>query len=179
MDTTTTLLYNQTSIDVTGVLGTVLAYIGATLPLLGGIFGSTIGLAIAGISGTAALADDPKQFRNVFMLAALPMTQTFYGLITMLQLISTIKSLEKSAGSLNLATGVAILGLGLMAAFAEFLSAWYQGKICASGINELPRTKGAIAFNTLVLAVYVELIGILGMVFSIMGLSLIRAALGV
>lgn len=173
MDPVVMLLYSQTSMNAAGVLGALLAYIGAALPLLGGVLGSSIGLALAGTSGISALADDPKQFRNVFMLAALPMTQTFYGLITMIQLISTIKSLEKTAGSLDLDAGVAILGLGIMAALAEFLSAWYQGRVCALGINELPRTKGAIAFNTLVLAVYVELIGILGMVFAILGASLI------
>lgn len=174
MDGFTPLLINQTSVELLNELGVLIAYIGAALPLLGGVAGSSVGLAVAGMSGTAAIADDPKQFRNVFMLAALPMTQTFYGLITMIQFVSAIKALTSAEASFGLSKGGAFLGLGLMAAFAEFLSAWYQGKVCASGINELPRTKGAITFNTLVLAVYVELIGILGMVFALLGLTLVR-----
>lgn len=150
-------------------LGSSLAYAGATLPLLGGLMGSALGLGITGMSGASALADDPKQFRNVFMLAALPMTQTFYGLIVMIQLISTIKS-----STLTLAQVAGLIAIGATVAVAEYVSAWYQGKVCASGISELPRTKGAIAFNTLLLAVYVELVGILGMVFGILGATLIR-----
>jgi len=146
-----------------------IAYIGATIPLLGGLLGSSIGLYKTGSAGTAALAEDLKQFRNVFLLAALPMTQTFYGLIVMVQFMGYISGHTDMA----LDKGLAILGLGLASFTAEFFSAWYQGLVCASGIAELPRTKGRITFNTLILAVYIELIGILGMVFGLLGITLI------
>ena len=147
-----------------------LSYVGAAIALLGGLVGSSIGMGRAGSVGSAALAEDPKQFRNVFLLAALPMTQTFYGLIVLIQFTSFINS---NIDKIGLSTGLALLGLGLAVGFAEFFSAWYQGKVCSSGIAELPRTKGRITFNAMILAVYVELIGILGMVFGILGLSLI------
>ncbi len=146
-----------------------LAYAGATVALMGGLMGSSIGMGKAGMVGATALAEDPKQFRNVFLLAALPMTQTFYGLIVMIQFITYINSTPEIA----LSKALAILALGISTALAEFFSAWYQGIVCSSGIAELPRTKGKVTFNTMILAVYVELIGILGMVFSLMGLSLI------
>ncbi len=144
-----------------------IAYIGGALALLGGLGGSSIGMGKAGMAGAASLAEDPKQFRNVFMLAALPMTQTFYGLIVMINFIYSITP------DIAMSKALAMLGLGLAAGFAEFFSAWFQGVVCASGIAELPRTKGRITFNTLILAVYVELIGILGMVFALLGVSLI------
>ncbi|MEM1676039.1 MAG: ATPase [Desulfurococcaceae archaeon] len=156
-----------------------LSYLGGTLALLGGLLGSSLGLGKTGIAGSAALAEDPKQFRNVFLLAALPMTQTFYGLIVMIQFTLFLNTVVSQGSDFQLNTGLAMLGLGLAASFAEAFSAWYQGLVCASGIAELPRTKGKITFNTMILAIYVELIGILGMVFSIMGLSIIRAAIGV
>lgn len=149
------------------------------MALLGGLIGSSLGLGKTGTAGSAALAEDPKQFRNVFLLAALPMTQTFYGLIVMIQFMLFLNDVVASNKDFGLMTGLAMLGLGLATFCAEFFSAWYQGIVCASGIVELPRTKGKITFNTMILAVYVELIGILGMVFSIMGLALIRGALGV
>ncbi len=152
------------------VLALGLAYAGAALALLGGLVGSSIGIGKAGAAGTATLAEDPRQFRNVFLLAALPMTQTFYGLIVLIQFVNFVKG---HMSTLTLSTGLAILGLGLAVAGAELFSAWFQGVICASGIAELPRTKGRITFNALILAVYVELMGILGMVFGLMGLSLI------
>lgn len=147
-----------------------LAYAGAALALMGGLIGSSIGMGKAGSSGSAALAEDPKQFRNVFLLAALPMTQTFYGLIILIQYINYVNG---HLDTLTLEKGLAILALGLAVGGAELFSAWYQGVVCASGIAELPRTKGAVTFNTMILAVYVELIGILGMVFGFLGLSLL------
>ncbi len=147
-----------------------LAYAGASIALLGGFIGSSLGIGAAGSAGAAALAEDPKQFRNVLLLASLPMTQTFYGLIVMIQFIYNIKGI---ADKIGLETGLAILALGFAVAFAEWFSAKYQGHVCASGIAELPRTKGAVTFNTVILAVYVELIGILGMVFGILGMTLI------
>lgn len=147
-----------------------LAYVGATLALLGGLVGSSIGIGKAGTAGASALAEDPKQFRNVFLLAALPMTQTFYGLIVLIQFIARINGV---AETIDMSTGLAIFFLGLAVGGAELFSAWLQGAICASGISELPRTKGKITFNAMILAVYVELIGILGMVFGLLGLSLI------
>jgi V/A-type H+-transporting ATPase subunit K len=143
------------------------AYLGGITALLGGLVGSSVGIGKAGMVGTAALAEDPKQFRNVFMLAALPMTQTFYGLIVMINFIYSITP------GIDMGKALAMLGLGLATGFAEFFSAWFQGIVCASGISELPRTKGKITFNTLILAVYVELIGILGMVFALLGRSII------
>lgn len=148
-----------------------LSYVGAALALMGGLIGSSIGMGKAGSVGSATLAEDPKQFRNVFLLAALPMTQTFYGLIVLIQFISFING---NIDKLGLSTGLAIFGLGLTVGFAEFFSAWYQGKVCSSGIAELPRTRGKITFNAMILAVYVELIGILGMVFGLLGISLIQ-----
>ncbi len=147
-----------------------IAYAGAAMALLGGLVGSSIGIGKAGSAGTATLAEDPKQFRNVFILVSLPMTQTFYGLIVLIQFITHVNSTP----NLTMAQGLAILGLGMAAGAAEWLSAWFQGVICASGIAELPRTKGRITFNALILAVYVELIGILGMVFALMGLTMIH-----
>ncbi len=148
-----------------------LSYVGAILALMGGLVGSSIGIGRAGSVGSAALAEDPKQFRNVFLLASLPITQTFYGLIVLIQFISFVNS---NIDKLGFSTGLTLFWLGLAVGLAEFFSAWYQGKVCSSGIAELPRTKGRITFNAMILAVYVELIGILGMVSGLLGLSLIK-----
>ncbi len=149
-----------------------LAYAGGALALLGGFAGSSLGIGTAGSAGAAALAEDPKQFRNVLLLASLPMTQTFYGLIVLIQFINNLAGVGED---FTLSSGIAYLALGLATGFAEFLSALYQGRVCASGIAELPRTKGGVTFSTVILAVYVELIGIMGMVASILGLSLLSA----
>jgi len=146
-----------------------LAKLGAALPLVGGIIGSSMGMYYANSVAVNVLAEDPKQFRNALFLSALPMTQTFYGLIQMLYILRVF--LPKA--TVDLSVGLAVLGLGLVGFVAELFSAWSQGKICAHGISELIRTQGKIMTNAVILAIYVELWGILGIVFVLLGLSLL------
>ncbi|MFW0859790.1 MAG: ATPase [Dehalococcoidia bacterium] len=147
-----------------------LAILGGAIALAGGLAGSSIGIGWAGSAGAAILADDPKQLRNVIVLAALPMTQTFYGLIILIIILTTVmpRVAEMGAGY-----GFAVLGIGVIAAAAEVFSAAYQGAVCASGISLLTKTKGRIFTNTIMLAVMIELFGVLGLVFTIMALSMI------
>lgn len=147
-----------------------LAYSGAVLAVLGGAVGSSLGLGASTRTGAAVIGEDIKQVRNVIILASLPMTQTFYGLIVTLLIITRVNSLY---GSMELDKGLFTFTVGLMVGLAELFSAWFQGLTCASGIAELIRTRGAITFNAIILAVYLELIGIMGMVSGIIFSSLV------
>jgi len=146
-----------------------LAILGGVLALIGGLIGSSIGIGIAGSAGTATLAEEPGQFRNVLVLASLPMTQTFYGLIVLIVIITAVVPKIPAEGG----AGFTVLGIGLITAAAEFFSAIYQGVICASGISMLPKTKGRILTSAMMLAVYVELLGVLGLVFAIMSMTML------
>jgi len=148
---------------------TSLATLGGALALIGGLVGSSIGIAKAASAGTATLAEDPGQFRNVIVLSSLPMTQSFYGLIILILIITAVvPKLAETGGS-----GMAVLGIGLIGFMAELFSAIYQGSVCASGISLLPKTKGRIFTSSMMLAVFVELLGVLGLVFSIMALTML------
>lgn len=149
-----------------------LAIIGGAIALAGGLAGSAIGIGIAGSAGAATLSEEPGQLRNVILLASLPMTQTFYGLITLILILTTvIGNLSEMANGGGM--GFAVLGIGVITAAAEAFSGAYQGAVCASGISLLPKTKGRILTNSMMLAVFVELIGVLGLVFAIMALALL------
>lgn len=147
-----------------------LAVIGGVLALVGGLIGSSIGIGIAGSAGAATLSEEPGQFRNVLLLASLPMTQTFYGLIVLILIISSVVPKIPT----DTTAGLQVLAAGAITAAAEFFSAIYQGKVCVSGISLLPKTKGRILVNAMMLAVFVELLGVLGLVFAIMSLSILH-----
>lgn len=157
-------------------LGPALAVVGGAVALAGGLAGSSVGVGIAGSAGAATVSEDPKQFRNVLLLASLPMTQTFYGLITLLYIITQVLPKIETYGIedpiLAFQKGLMVLGIGLIAAFAEGFSAAYQGVTCSSGIALLPKTKGQILGSAIILAVYTELFGVLGLVFTILALIL-------
>ena len=146
-----------------------LAVLGGALALAGGLAGSSVGIASAASAGVATLSEEPGQLRNVIVLASLPMTQTFYGLIVLILILTAVIPKLSADGGL----GFAVLGCGVIAALAEFFSGAYQGSVCASGISLLPKTKGKILTNSMMLAVFVELLGVLGLVFAIMTLSLL------
>jgi len=147
-----------------------LALFGGALALAGGLAGSAIGIANAASSGVATLSEEPGQLRNVIVLASLPMTQSFYGLIILI-IILTVVMPNLTVG---IAGGIAVLAIGIMAGFTELFSAIYQGSVCASGVALLPKTKGQILTSSMMLAVFVELIGVLGLVFTIMALSILQ-----
>jgi len=146
-----------------------LAVLGGVLGEIGGIIGSSLGVAIAASAGAAALGEDPKQFRNVVVLASLPITQTSYAMIVLVVILTGVVPKLPAEGSACLI----VLFIGLITAAAEFFSAWYQGVICAAGISLLPKTKGGIFVGTMIQAVLVELVGVVGMVFAIMALTLL------
>ncbi len=148
-----------------------LATFGGAMALAGGLAGSAIGIANAASSGVATLSEEPGQLRNVIVLASLPMTQSFYGLIILIIILTVVLPKIAIAGA---GAGIMVLGIGIMAGFAELFSAIFQGSVCASGIALLPKTKGRILTASMMLAVFVELIGVLGLVFTIMALSILK-----
>jgi V/A-type H+-transporting ATPase subunit K len=149
-----------------------LAVVGGAIALAGGLAGSSIGIGIAGSAGAATLSEEPGQLRNVILLASLPMTQTFYGLITLILVLTTV--LDKLGTTDGGGMGLAVLGIGIITGAAEVFSGAYQGSVCASGISLLPKTKGRILTNAMMLAVFVELIGVFGLVFAIMSFALLK-----
>jgi V/A-type H+-transporting ATPase subunit K len=148
-----------------------LATFGGAMALAGGLAGSAVGIANAASSGVATLSEEPGQLRNVIVLASLPMTQSFYGLIILIIILTVVLPKIAAAGA---GAGLMVLGIGIMAGFAELFSAIFQGSVCASGIALLPKTKGRILTASMMLAVFVELIGVLGLVFTIMALSILK-----
>ncbi len=149
-----------------------LATLGGGIALAGGLAGSSLGIAIAGSAGAATLSQDSKQLRNVIILAALPMSRAFYAFILMILIVTT--TIPKIAVMANPSgCGFAVFGIGIMAALAFAVSGAYQGSVCASGIACLAKTRGKILTNSIMLAVFVELLAVLGLVFSIMALSML------
>jgi len=148
-----------------------LATIGGAIALIGGLVGSAVGIAMAASAGLATLSEDSSQLRNVIVLASMPMTQSFYGLIILIIMLTVVFPKVAAAG---IGVGIGVLAIGIMAGFAEIFSAMYQGSVCASGIALLPKTKGRILTASMMLAVFVELIGVLGLVFTIMALSILK-----
>lgn len=131
--------------------------------------GSAIGIGIAASAGLATLSQDSAQFRNVIILSSLPMTQSFYGLIVLILVLTAVVPALPAEGN----GGMTVLGACLISTFAFAVSAIYQGSVCAAGNSLLPKTRGGILTSSMMLAVFVELIAVLGLVFTIMAFTIL------
>ena len=101
------------------------------------------------------------------------MSRAFYGIIILVIVLTAVVPKLATASVGLESSGFAVLACGLIAALAFGISGAYQGSVCASGISFLPKTKGKILPNSIMLAVFVELIAVLGLVFTIMPLSML------
>jgi V/A-type H+-transporting ATPase subunit K len=89
--------------------------------------GSSIGCCIAGMASHAAMGRTEEGHGKFIGMAAAPSSQVIYGFILMLLMSQKIE-----AGSLSPLDAIAI---GLFSGAAIMISAIYQGKVAASGIE--------------------------------------------
>ena len=115
-------------------LGTSLALAGAaSAAILAGI-GSAVGVGIAGQAGAGVVSEDPDKFGNVLLLQALPGTQGIYGLLIAFIIVLNIGIVDGNVKDLTMYQGWSLFVAGLPVGLVGFLSAIYQGKVCAAGI---------------------------------------------
>lgn len=89
--------------------------------------GSAAGCYIAGAASQAAMVRTEEGHGKFIGMAAAPSSQIIYGFILMLLMSQRI-----TAGTLS---PLSALAIGVASGSAIMLSAVYQGKVCASGIE--------------------------------------------
>lgn len=101
--------------------------VGPALALGLSSIGSAVGCGIAGMASHAVMSRVEEGHGKYIGMAAAPSSQAIYGFILMLLMSRAIQ-----AGTLSAASGI---GIGLSSGLAIMLSAIYQGKVCATGIQ--------------------------------------------
>ena len=89
--------------------------------------GSSIGCGIAGMASHAVMSRVEEGHGKFIAMSAMPSSQIIYGFILMLLMKNAIQ-----AGELSPISAIAI---GLFSGFAIMISAIFQGKCAASGIQ--------------------------------------------
>lgn len=101
--------------------------VGPVMALTLSAIGSSIGCYIAGAASHAAMSRTEEGHGKFIGLSAAPASQVIYGFILMLLMSKAIL-----AGTLSPISGIA---MGFFAGSAIALSAIFQGKVCATGIQ--------------------------------------------
>ena len=118
--------------------------------------GSVIGCAIAGQAAIGAMLDTESGHGRFVGVAAMPSSQTIYGLVVMLALNRAVTPENAPA----------LAGIGLLAGLALMYSAIYQGQCCASSI-QAAKSKPEILGLSLAPAAMVEGFAVFAFIFAL------------
>jgi len=154
--------------------------IGLTIALLGCVaaavpagIGSAVGIRLVANVASGVLAEDPKKFGSLFILVALPGTQGFYGFLGAFLAMMKLGVLGTLV-PITLWQGVQMFLACLPVGIAGYVTAIWQGKVCAAGAELVAKrasegTKGVI-FGALVETYAV--LGLLATIFLQMGVRI-------
>jgi len=141
--------------------GQLLAYAGAVIAFLIAGFGSSKGVGLAGQVGAGVLTEDPSKFGSVMVLEALPSTQAIYGFVIAFLIIGKVDP------SMSIIEGLYLLAAGLPVGIVGYISALWQGKVAASGIQLISKRPEALG-SAITLALMVETFAVLSLITSIL-----------
>lgn len=147
-------------------LATMIALAGAGMAAFLAGIGSAIGIKISGSASAGVLSEAPERYGSLFLLVFLPGTQGFYGFLG--GFMAMVKcGFFGTPVPLSVAQGWQIFMACLPVALAGLVTAIYQGKVCAAGI-QLTAKQPEMAFKAgVVYAVMVETYAILGLLMTI------------
>lgn len=152
-------------------LAEALAIAGPFLALGLSAAGTATGMGKAASSAVGVVSAEPRYFTLALVMAFLPSTQTLvYGLGFAFLVYSQVLA---AGGELSMLEGAGILSISVFVGLAELSSAYWQGVVCADTIAMLPRTRGAILSRGIVLAAYIEFVGLLGLVLGYLFVGLL------
>jgi len=141
--------------------GQMLALIGAAIAFFIAGIGSSRGVGLAGQAGAGVLSEDPSKFGSVMLLEALPSTQAIYGFVIAFLIIGQIDP------AMTIEQGMHLLAAGLPIGIVGLVSAIYQGKVAAAGIQLISKRPEALG-SAITLALMVEMFAILALIVSIL-----------
>ncbi len=138
-----------------GLSGTVWAFAGAALAIIGGGMGSAIGLSSASNVAAGIITEDSEKFGRVLPLAAMPSTQGIYGFITaILVMIFFGLLLGDAEPAMDAQVGFSIFLACMPVATLGLVTGIYQGLTSAGAAGMVARrseeTGRALIFPALV-----------------------------
>ena len=159
-------------------IGDVLALgLAAAGPFVERFQGSALGIGLAGQAAVGAWAKEARSGRPLnftyIILLGMPLSQTLYGMIVMLNMRNVLNHAELTVDNAGL-----LLGIGIATGIAELFSAWMQGLIGAAGVRCLSDGQGkGFAFVIIAMGI-AETVGIFAMIFLLMMIPAVPVVAG-
>jgi len=136
---------------------TAAAWMGIYGAMIFAALGSIIGCARAGQAACGAMLDTEGRYGRYLGIAAMPSSQTIYGVVVMLALNRPITE----------ANAPALFAIGILSGVAQMISAIYQGNCCVAAINA-GKNKPEIFGLSLAPAALVEGFAVFALAFALL-----------
>jgi V/A-type H+-transporting ATPase subunit K len=133
-----------------------LGWLGLYAPLVLGAIGSMIGCLRGGMAACGAMLEVERGFGRFVGVAAMPSSQTIYGIVVTMALPTTITT----------GNAPGILALGALSGLALLISAVAQGTACAASINA-SKSKPEVFGISLAPAALIEGFAVFAFVFAL------------
>lgn len=146
------------------LIGTGIAFIGATLAVGFACAGSGKGVGVAGEAAAGVVSEDPGKFSKCLILQLLPGTQGLYGLVIWFWAIFRI-GLLSGVPAMDIGSGIAIFGACLPMAVGGYVTAIAQGRCAAAGIGIVAKRTEEFS-KGIIMALMVEFYAILCLLAS-------------
>jgi len=129
--------------------------------------GSALGIGAAGRAAAGAWAKEaregkPLNFKYI-ILAAMPLTQTFYAFVLMLVALKSA-----AYGAAAAANAGALFSIGIGCGLGELSSAWMQGAIGASAVRAMAEGEGKPFIFSVIAMGLAETVGIFSFVLMLL-----------
>lgn len=138
------------------VLTSALGWLGIYGAMVLAAIGSIVGCARAGHAACGAMLEAEGGYGRFVGVAAMPASQTIYGIVITLALNRPVTA--ENAG--------ALAAIGLLAGAAQFTSAVFQGECCVSAINA-SKHKPEIFGLSIAPAAFVEGFAVFALAFAL------------
>jgi V/A-type H+-transporting ATPase subunit K len=133
-----------------------LGWVGIYAPLALGSVGSMVGCTRAGAAACGAMLEVERGFGRFVGIAAMPSSQTIYGIVVMFLLRREV----------TVANAPGMFAIGILVGLALMLSAFAQGSACAASINA-SKSKPEVFGISLAPAALVEGFAVFAFVFAL------------
>jgi V/A-type H+-transporting ATPase subunit K len=156
-----------------GLGGNFYGYLGAILAVILAGIGSAKGVGLAGEAASGVVVEDPDKFGQTLILQLLPGTQGIYGFLIGFLIMNNFGMMNGTV-NLSLEVGLRILVAALPVAVVGLISAMYQGRVSAAGMNIVAKHPDQ-ASKGMIQAAMVETYAILAFLASLLMVINIRA----
>ena len=152
--------------------GVILALIGAGMSMILAGIGSAIGVGLVGHAGSGVVTEDPDKFGKILVLEIIPGTQGVYGFLISFLILNAI-GVFSGIKDVSVAQGWAFFLASIPIAVVGLVSAIYQAKVAAAGVNILAKRPDELV-KAMIFAVMVETYAVLALLISFLMLQGIK-----